>query len=83
MDYEGIRIEMDLMKSMTQNHYLQISQRVDIETDKGKACKNYPTQDFKSYRECDEKFVHDQMKHTYNLMPFWAANKAEEITKFK
>ena len=83
MDYDGARIKMDLMKSMTQNYYLKISQTVDIEADEGKACKNYPTQDFTSYRECDEQFVYDQMKNTFNLMPFWAANRAEEITKLK
>ncbi len=62
---------------------LTISQTVDVETHKGKACTNYPTQDFTSYRECDEKFVYDLMKNTYNLMPFWAAKNFEEITKLK
>ena len=83
IDYDGARIEFDLMKSVSLDYYLTISQKIDIESHISKKCSNYPTQDFTSYRDCDEKFVYDQMKHTYNLMPFWAAKKVDEITKFK
>ena len=83
MDYDGPRIEIDLMKPMSLDYYLTISQTIDIETNTGKACKNYPSPDFTSYRDCDEEFVYDQMKNTYKLMPFWAAKKIDEVTKFK
>ena len=84
-DYKGDRVKIDLMKSisMSQDYYFTISQTIDIESNKGKACTYYPTQDFTSYRDCDEKFVYDLMKKTYNLMPFWAANSIEETTTFK
>ena len=59
MDYDGARIEIDLMKSVSLDYYLTISQKIDIETHKGKACANYPTKDFTSYRDCDEKFVYN------------------------
>ena len=36
-----------------------------------KKCRNYPHEDFSSYRE---------MKDTYNLMPFWAAMNEREVT---
>ena len=83
MDYEGAQIQLNLMKPMSLDYYLTISQMIDIETHSGKACKNYPSQDFKSYSDCDEEFVYDQMKHEYNLMPFWAAKKFDEVTKSK
>ena len=83
MDYDGPRIEIDLMDPMSLNYYLTISQTIDIETDTGKACKNYPSPDFTSYSDCDEEFVYDQMKNTYKLMPFWGAKKIDEVTKFE
>ena len=83
MGYDGARIEVDTMKPMAQDYYLTISQTIDVENRKGKECRFYPTQDFTSYRDCDEKFVYDQMKDNYNLMPFWAAKNVEEVTKFK
>ena len=83
MDYEGEHIEIDMGKTGCIDYYLTLSQTIAIENDKGKACTNYPTQDFTSYRDCDEQFVYDEMKHTYNLMPFWAAKKIDEITELK
>ena len=45
-----------------------------------KKCRNYPNEDFKSYRECDEDFVYKEMKNKYQLMPFWAANDFNEVS---
>ena len=59
---------------------LTISQKIDLETDKGKNCKNYPNKNFSSYRECDENYVYNEVVKNYNMMPFWAAKKIDEIT---
>ena len=78
-----MELPLDMMNPTSLDYYLTISQMIDIETHSGKACRNYPTPDFTRYSDCDEKFVFDQMTNSYNLMPFWAAKKADEITKMK
>ena len=40
----------------------------------------YPTKEFKSFHDCDEHYVYQEMKQKYNLMPFWAAKNIDEIT---
>ena len=82
IDFEGPRIEIDdLMSPQYLDFYLTVSQTVSLETDEGMQCQNYPTKDFKSYHDCDEHFVYNEMKNRYNIMPFWAAKKLDEITK--
>ena len=81
LDYEGARIELkDLSSPKIVYYYITLSQTIDLETDKGKQCKNYPNQFFSSYRECDENFVYYEVKK-YKIMPFWAAKNPDEITK--
>ena len=61
--------------------YLSISQTRNLEMDPGKSCKNYPTEKFSSYQDCDESFVYNLMKNKYKIMPFWAARKLDEVTE--
>ena len=56
-----------------QEYFVTLSQRINLETDSGINCLNYPSKEFQSYRDCDEDYVYNQMKHTYKIMPFWAA----------
>ena len=49
---------------------------------KDKNCKNYPFQDFKSYRECDDLYVQNQLKR-FDLIPFWAAENYSSVTRFR
>lgn len=80
-DYEGARIELkDLSSPEIVFYHITVSQTIDLETDKGKQCKDYPDQNFSSYRECDEDFVYNEVKK-YKIMPFWAAKNPDEITK--
>ena len=60
---------------------LTISQTIDLETDKGKNCKDYPNEFFSSYRECDENFVYNEVVKNYPMMPFWAARNIDEISQ--
>ena len=82
-DYEGSKMKLHLHKPQTKFFALTLSQMVHLETDEGKNCINYPNQNFKSFRECDENFVYHEIKENFNFMPFWAAKKVEEITKIK
>ena len=60
-------------------YYLSISQMRNLEMDPGVSCKNYPTDKFSSYQDCDESFVYNLMKNYYKIMPFWAARKLDEV----
>ena len=83
MNYEGTPIVVeDLLSPKMKSFYLTISQTIDLETDQGKNCINYPTEEFENFQECDETFVYDEMKNIYKFMPFWAARTSDEITKF-
>ena len=61
--------------------YLSISQTRNLEMDPGKSCKNYPTEKFPSYLDCDESFVYNLMKNYFKIMPFWAARNLDEVTE--
>ena len=62
---------------------LKMSQFIYLETDKERNCRNYPNDDFESYRACDEYFVRQEMLKDFDLVPFWATNNLSEITKKK
>ena len=61
--------------------YLSISQTRNLEMDPGQSCKNYPTDKFSSYQDCDESFVYNLMKDYFKIMPFWAARNLDEVTE--
>ena len=80
-DYEGTVIEFeDIQTSMVKTYALTLSQTINLEADEGKHCKNYPNENFSSYRECDETFVYNEVVNNFNIMPFWAAKSIDEIT---
>ena len=57
-----------------QSHYSD----KDVKTN----CVNYPTTRFKSFRECDEDFTHEEM-HKTGIMPFWAVQGNNNVSKSK
>ena len=80
-EYEGAKFELEsLYYTKMRTYALTISQRIDLETDKGKNCKDYPNENFSSYNECDENFVYNEVVEKFNMMPFWAAKNLKEIT---
>ena len=60
--------------------HLKISQTINLEIDSGIQCINYPIREYLNYRKCDEHYVYEKMKTTYNVIPFWAATNFEEVT---
>ena len=50
--------------------------------DPDKDCENYPHGGFSTYIECDEDFVYKEVSKL-KIMPFWATNNMEEVTKLK
>ena len=80
--YTGPRIENEnLMSPRIDRYVFSLSQTIHSpETIK---CVNYPTADYKNYKECDEAFVYNQMKNYFKLMPFWATSNFSEVTKLR
>ena len=64
---------------------IEINNLMIIQSEKNTAikCVNYPTTEYKSYKDCDEAFVYGQMKTIYKIMPFWATSNFDEVTKLK
>ena len=61
---------------------IKIEQFIDSELDASKNCKNYPSKEFSSFAECDEKFVQQQfMEHFQNITPFWVADDMADVTR--
>ena len=81
LDYIGPSIETKRRIPKFYRFILRIAQTIDLEEDPGSVCTNYPTEIFANYRDCDERFVYQEMKQKYNLMPFWAAKSLDEVTK--
>ena len=81
LDYIGPPIVSKRLNPNYQRFILRIAQTIDLEEDPGSRCINYPTKTFASFRDCDERFVYQEMKQKYNLMPFWAAKSPDEVTK--
>ena len=59
---------------------LRVSQSKYTEKDESNPCAEYPNEKFKSFRDCDEKFVYHNMKTQHNLVPFWATENVSEVT---
>ena len=80
-DYDGVPLVIQkLTIGKFYSFALALSKTINLETDGGKHCTNYPTEKFASYRACDMDFVHNEMKNTYKIMPFWAAKTLDEVT---
>ena len=79
--YDGEHMELDLENPMNRKYFISMKQNIHLEMESGINCKNYPSGDFSSYRDCDEDFVYNEMKIKHNLMPFWAAKNLDEVTK--
>ena len=83
LDYVGSLIETKKNQSKIDRFLLSFTQAIDLEREAGSMCVEYPTKKFKSFHDCDEHFVYQEMKLKYNLMPFWAAKTVDEVTRLK
>ena len=65
------------------NFRVKIKKRVFIEREPGNTCRNYPNSDFKSYRECDDKYMRkrvDRIAPGLDLIPVWITEDLSEVT---
>ena len=59
---------------------LEINQKVFVEEDKSKKCRNYPNEDFDSYAACDEKFM-KSVCEAAKLSPIWLEEDINKVTE--
>ena len=83
LDYDGPFMEIENLKEpKRQKFVISIEETIDLDTDPDKRCKNYPVGQYDSYRECDEDFVYEHIKSENHMMPFWATQSMDQVTKF-
>ena len=58
---------------------IRVSQTINSETVESKNCKVYPNDEYKSYGDCDQKYVLNKFKEQ-NMIPFWVTSKMAEVT---
>ena len=83
-DFDGVAMEMeDLSETVIKRYFITSSITNHLETDSGISCQRYPSQYFSSYLECDKKYVYNEMKKKYRIMPFWATDELSEVTELR
>ena len=77
--YSGAKVSLaDLGQTWNKKFLLSLSQRQAVE--RSSDCVNYPSQQFSSYRQCDDAFL-SQVCQSLNLTPFWATTDLSEVTR--
>ena len=80
-DYDGIPLKMEnLTSGMFYRFSLALFETINLKSDLGKHCQDYPIETFSNYRDCDMDFVYNEMRNQYKFMPFWAAKTLDEVT---
>ena len=78
--YSGPNIvNEDLSEGRILNYVFSISQKIYSELDANKNCKIYPTQEYSSFIDCDEKNLYEKFMKS-KVMPYWAAKYINETT---
>lgn len=63
------------------SYMVEVSQRVYVEEDPGQKCKNYPTAEFSSYKDCDDSFVNGILtKEVPGLAPIWQNDDLAKVS---
>ena len=76
---DGPRIEN--ADAMFKGYALQIEQEIYDEKDEKFGCRNYPTDLYPTYQDCDKEFVRKWIEnHTPNLVPVWASKSQNDTT---
>ena len=71
------------MEKQDLEYYVDIYKEIFDEKDKNRNCKNYPTEQYKSYKECDKKFTKKVLDdHGFkNFTPIWGTDEMDEVTE--
>ena len=77
----NIQLE-DLGQPMDKAYVVELRENVYVEEDASKNCRNYPTPEFASYRDCDDHFMKDFIS-TFDppdLVPIWLTDDLRNVT---
>ena len=60
---------------------VQLTQRVFVESDTVRNCRNYPYDGFSSYKACDDHFLKQSLNSLApGLLPVWLADDLDKVT---
>ena len=65
------------------SYRVKIKERVYVEGDPGRTCRNYPNSEFETYKACDEKYMKERVQKVaagLNLMPPWMTDDMSKVT---
>ena len=96
MRQKGAKIGLEKGEyNVAKTYFTTIRQIVHEEDDKSINCKNYPNEEFESYKDCDMAFTRQAYQSLYHqnncsrghnistkrIVPIFATNKFDEVTK--
>ena len=84
--YHGPRVSVDVhvgkSGGIVKKFMVALNQRVYLEEDASKNCRDYPNDKFESYNDCDKaftsKFLFNHFGHKF--VPIWSATDLKEVT---
>ena len=87
-DYQEFRSHskgdnLELMPDKVSKFVVKIKKTVFVEEDPSQTCRNYPTPEFESYTECDDKYVKKKIEEIApgkNLTPVWMTENLDTVT---
>ena len=82
LHYNGQAIELDLARPVGMEYIIELKQQVYQEKDASKNCKNYPTENWKSYKQCDAEKTQERIKSimSSDLVPVWATKDLSKVS---
>ena len=87
-DYQEFRFassgdNIELMPDKVSKFVVKIKKTVFVEEDPSQTCRNYPTSEFESYTECDDKYMKKKIEEIApgkNLTPVWMTENLDTVT---
>ena len=82
LHYNGPTIELDLVRPVGMEYIIELKQQVYQEKDASKGCKNYPTENWKSYNHCDKEKTQERITSIMgsNLVPVWSSQDLSKVS---
>ena len=78
--FSGPMIEQKLNQKKYTKYIVEFSQNVFVEEDPSVQCKNYPSEDFDTFDDCDKEMMQSWVIEKYNFLPFFMAKEESNAT---
>ena len=65
------------------SYIVRINTDVFVEEDPSKTCRNYPNDNFASFKDCDDQFMRDKVEEVapgLDLTPPWLVDDLDNVT---